>query len=161
LLFFTRATILLENIHDSKQRENWIACTRKLGKRKRWELICDETRYIPCFAHAFRFPIDARRVPGAMECQLKRDKTNRRARELSMEPSDAGGLCTRLDRGLVWRVVGDYQRQNFILALRVISTFYRLPSTVSYRARNRDKKTLEMTNELGEVLCRTLIHRRR
>lgn len=42
IAYFKRVTMLLENIHDSKQsRENWIACARKLSKR--WELICDET----------------------------------------------------------------------------------------------------------------------
>lgn len=137
---------------DSKYREeNWIACTRN-GKDKNSSAMKHSTLtlrlYIP-YPRAFRFPIDAQRVPSAMECQLKRDKTNRRTRELSTDKAVRRRryrLCTRFDRGPVWRTVWIHRRQNFILDTY---RFQFLPiARYNVISRARTERTLEMTNEL-------------
>lgn len=118
-----RVIISLKNIaprHEAKRRK----LNRVREKRKRWELIWDEAQHSDASsAHAISacFSLSDRcseRVPSAMECQLKRDKTNRRTRELSTDKAVRRlryGLCTRFDRGPVWHTVWIHRRQNFIL----------------------------------------------
>lgn len=109
-------------LRDTKQsEENWITCVRN-GKDENSSEMKHSTLTLrhTLYPRAFRFPIDAQRerVPSAMECQLKRDKTNRRTRELSTDKAVRRlryGLCTRFDRGPVWHTVWIHRRQNFIL----------------------------------------------
>lgn len=97
------------------------------------------------------------------ECQAPWNVSSKETRQtegqgscLLTKPSDAStDYVHGLDRGPVWRTVGSYR--NFILVLRVISTFYRLPSTMSRRVCNQ-KKTLEMTNELEQFFVGFLLH---
>lgn len=132
------------------------------GKRKRWELICDEARHCgvssahtASLARAFRFPIDAQRVPGAMECQFKRDKTNRGAREscLLTKPSDTGMdyvHTTRSWTGLACR--WSLSNAEFHPSSTCHFHFFtdcQVRCRVA-RATRGKKETLKMTNELGK-----------
>lgn len=153
-----RVTMLLENIRDAKQsRENWIACARKLGKRKRWELICDEARhFVGTYSRAFRFPIDAQRAPWNVSSKETR-QTEGQGSCLLTKPSDAG--TDYIHESIADRSAGILRRQKF----HPSSTchFHFLPIAkhdVTSRAQTRKKETLEMTNELGKFFVGFLIH---
>lgn len=136
----SRITVLLPWF-EAKQRKNWIACAWKLDKRKRWELICDEVWHCGASsAHTVslaRLSLSDRCSESAkrhgMSVQKRQDKQKDKGVVYwQSRQTPVRTMYTIADRSSV----GSYRRQNFILALRVISTFYRLPSTMSRRARN-------------------------
>lgn len=162
-----RVTTLLENIRDSEQsRENWIACARKLGKRKRWELICDEARQ--CGASSAH-TVSRARLSLSDRCSESAKRHGMSAQKRQDKQKDKGVVYWQSRQTPVRTIYTTRSRTGLAYRWNPSKAEFHPSSTCHFHflpiakydvtsCAQPEKKNFRNDEWTWEVLCRTLIH---